>query len=106
MMKKNFLTWKIYVLVIAGTVAGGVMARTYLKSAPEAGMYDAFAQCLAQKQVTMYGAYWCPHCENQKKLFGSAWEYVPYEECAIRGQREQAANPHNIGPQVICFSLC
>lgn len=42
---------------------------------------DAFAKCLSDKQVVMYGAAWCPHCQNEKKLFGSSFEYVPYVEC-------------------------
>lgn len=42
---------------------------------------DVFAQCLAQKGVTMYGAEWCPHCKDQKKLFGESWKLVPYVEC-------------------------
>ncbi len=42
---------------------------------------QAFAQCLATKKVTMYGAYWCSHCQNQKALFGDAFKYVPYVEC-------------------------
>lgn len=42
---------------------------------------DAFAQCLAEKNVTMYGAEWCSHCQDQKRLFGSSFEYVPYVEC-------------------------
>lgn len=29
----------------------------------------------------MYGAYWCPHCQAQKKLFGDSFQYVPYVEC-------------------------
>jgi hypothetical protein len=44
-------------------------------------VYDNFAQCLAVKKVTMYGAYWCSHCHNQKSLFGDAFRYVPYVEC-------------------------
>lgn len=42
---------------------------------------DGFARCLGDKKVTMYGAAWCPHCQNQKKLFGSSFKYVPYVEC-------------------------
>jgi hypothetical protein len=36
----------------------------------------------------MYGAYWCPHCANQKALFGEDIfnEHVEYVECAIPGQ--------------------
>jgi len=42
---------------------------------------DAFAKCLAEKGITMYGAYWCPHCKNEKQAFGSSFQYVPYVEC-------------------------
>ena len=42
---------------------------------------DSFAQCLAGKGITMYGADWCPHCQQEKKAFGSAFKYVPYVEC-------------------------
>jgi len=45
------------------------------------GQYDAFAQCFAQKNITMYGAEWCTHCQAQKKLFGDSFKYVPYIEC-------------------------
>jgi hypothetical protein len=39
------------------------------------------AKCLASQNVAMYGAYWCPHCQNQKEAFGSAFQYIPYVEC-------------------------
>ncbi len=42
---------------------------------------DAFAQCLAEKKITMYGADWCPHCLNEKHAFGDSFKYVPYVEC-------------------------
>ncbi len=47
--------------------------------------YDNFAKCLASKQARMYGLYWCPHCAEQKEMFGKAFHYVPYVECAIKG---------------------
>jgi len=47
--------------------------------------YDSFAQCLTEKSVTMYGAWWCPHCSNQKKLFQGAFENVNYVECSNPG---------------------
>jgi glutaredoxin len=53
--------------------------------------YDEFAKCLATKQVKMYGLYWCPHCADQKAMFGKAFEYVPYVECGIKGSHEMAA---------------
>jgi len=52
--------------------------------------YDSFAKCLATKQAKMYGLYWCPHCAEQKAMFGKAFQYVPYVECAIKDSRELA----------------
>ncbi len=54
------------------------------------GEYDEFAQCLTDSGAKMYGAYWCPHCANQKKLFGSSFSFVDYIECDPRGDN---ANP-------------
>lgn len=45
------------------------------------GNLDEFAKCLAEKEVTMYGAYWCSHCKSEKARFGSSFKYVPYVEC-------------------------
>ena len=39
----------------------------------------------------MYGLYWCPHCIEQKQMFGEAFHYVPYVECAIKGSRGRGA---------------
>ena len=37
----------------------------------------------------MYGAFWCPHCREQKALFGEAFKQVPYIECDPRGENAQ-----------------
>lgn len=51
----------------------------------------ALAKKLSKEGVTMYGAYWCPHCKRQKELFGKeAWKYINYVECAPKGY---GANP-------------
>ncbi len=47
---------------------------------------EKFAKCLGKKKVTMYGAWWCPHCADQKKEFGPAFAYINYVECAIPGK--------------------
>jgi hypothetical protein len=70
-------------------IAGGIVVLFILAYA--AGWYyrnhryDGFAKCLASKQAKMYGLYWCPHCAEQKEMFGRAFQYVPYVECAIKG---------------------
>jgi hypothetical protein len=42
---------------------------------------DLFAKCLTLKGVKMYGSATCPHCANQKALFGESFKYVDYIEC-------------------------
>lgn len=48
---------------------------------------DAFAECLAEKGATMYGADWCPHCQNEKKAFGDSFRIVPYILCPAEPQK-------------------
>jgi hypothetical protein len=44
------------------------------------------AKILHSKGVSMYGAYWCPHCSRQKELFGAeAWSQMNYVECSPKG---------------------
>ena len=46
------------------------------------------AQHLNEVEAKKYGAYWCPHCYEQKQLFGKeAFDKVTYIECA------EPANP-------------
>jgi len=53
------------------------------------GSFDELAQCLTNNRVKMYGAYWCPHCQSQKKAFGRSWKYIDYVECALPGGKGQ-----------------
>ncbi len=46
------------------------------------GQYDELAQCLTDKGVKFYGAFWCPHCRDQKKIFGNSAKLLPYVECS------------------------
>ena len=47
--------------------------------------HDGFTRCLKDRGVKMYGAWWCPHCQEQKEMFGASFEYAPYIECGIKG---------------------
>ncbi len=49
--------------------------------------YDSFAQCLTDQGVKMYGAWWCPHCSNQKAEFEGAFDKINYTECSDPGSR-------------------
>src|ERR1035438_1418152 len=46
--------------------------------------YDGLAQCMAAKQVKMYGAYWCSHCADRSEILGRPYRFV-YEECGVPG---------------------
>lgn len=50
------------------------------------GKYKDLAMCLTEKGVKMYGAFWCSHCGNQKKMFGDDVKYITYIECDARGK--------------------
>ena len=74
------------ILIMAAVVMIFYSSRT----PAELGIYDDFAKCITNSGAKMYGAYWCPHCITQKKLFGSSFQYIAYVECDPRGD---GANP-------------
>ncbi|GAC1462811.1 MAG: vitamin K epoxide reductase family protein [Chamaesiphon sp.] len=50
----------------------------------------ALARHLKEIGAKMYGAYWCPHCYEQKQLFGKeAFSEINYVECAPDGKNAQ-----------------
>ncbi|HEY3305805.1 MAG TPA: vitamin K epoxide reductase family protein [Candidatus Binatia bacterium] len=51
----------------------------------------ALADHLAKTDAKFYGASWCPHCQEQKKMFGAAADRLPYVECSPRGPRTPPA---------------
>jgi hypothetical protein len=51
---------------------------------------ENLAKFLKEKGMILYGAYWCPHCKEQKELFGDAVQYLDYVECDAKGPN---ANP-------------
>lgn len=77
-MKNNKLIIILFLALLAVFVLWVLFSRSKI---PQPGQYDGFAKCLAAKGVTMYGADWCGHCQNEKNAFGSAFEFVPYVEC-------------------------
>jgi len=83
-MKKRATLWIIIVsLALVGLIAWR------LNASRKPGTYDAFAQCLKDKGAIFYGAFWCPHCQNQKAMFGSSAKKLPYVECSTPDGRGQ-----------------
>ncbi|NJK67537.1 MAG: vitamin K epoxide reductase family protein [Microcoleus sp. CSU_2_2] len=51
----------------------------------------ALARHLRQIGAKEYGAYWCPHCHDQKMLFGKeAAKFVDYVECDPKGKNSRS----------------
>ena len=49
-----------------------------------------FAKFLTENNIKMYSAYWCPHCHDQKQLFGKkAVKELTVIECAQDGKDNQ-----------------
>lgn len=72
---------KITIGVLIGAVLALVGYGIYDYSQP--GKYDEFAQCIKDSGAVFYGAFWCPHCQDQKKMFGKSEKKLPYVECSI-----------------------
>ncbi len=57
----------------------------------EPGKYDQLAQCIVESGTKMYSAWWCPHCSEQKKAFGSSFKILEeggaHIECSPGGIR-------------------
>ena len=72
------------VFLLAGLVAAMWYVQRPAQASPE---IIAFAKCLRDKGITMYGADWCSHCQNEKAAFGTAFRFVPYVECPKEPKR-------------------
>jgi thiol-disulfide isomerase/thioredoxin len=72
-----------YGLLVVAIIAGLIFVRNNSEKTVESRMtiYDTFAQCLTDAGAKFYGAYWCPHCQEQKKLFQNS-KLLPYIECS------------------------
>lgn len=73
------------ILIIFLTVVAFILVRIMDKKEAATDNRYAFASCLTEKGVKMYGAYWCPHCQEQKKTFGKSFKNIDYVECAVPG---------------------
>ena len=72
-------------IAIIALLIVAVFALAYYLWHREQHKHDAFARCLTERGVKMYGAWWCPHCVEQKEKFDASFEYVTYVECGVKG---------------------
>ena len=72
----------------ATSTGAGVAPVVTTDSSPAA---KALAEHLTADGAVMYSAYWCPHCHDQKQMFGKeASQILNIVECATDGENNQA----------------
>jgi uncharacterized membrane protein/glutaredoxin len=79
------------VAIVTLTATLGVYANQGKLAAQSNSYAGRLAQHLTATNAKMYGAYWCSHCENQKRKFGEAQKLIPYIECDANGVNPQTA---------------
>ena len=84
-MKKQTIFIILIILVVVIVIGVGV----YSNKNKTPSKYDSFAKCISDSGAKFYGAFWCSHCNNQKKMFGSSKEYLPYVECSEKDGASQ-----------------
>lgn len=56
-------------------------------TAEDATRRRELAEHLRDRGDVLYGAFWCPECAEQKRLFGAAADALPYVECGFGSPR-------------------
>ncbi|HVS79905.1 MAG TPA: thioredoxin domain-containing protein [Candidatus Paceibacterota bacterium] len=93
-MKKKTIFITVAVIAVVAAIV------TAVTIAPQkSGAYDQFAQCIKDSGTTFYGAFWCPHCRDQKAEFGKSAKYLPYVECSTSDGQSQNATCNAAGIQ-------
>ncbi len=85
----------IFIIILIIVVAGVVTLTSFMSSSSRGPNLTAFAQCLTNSGAKFYGAFWCPHCQAEKALFGAAVSKLPYVECSTpdaNGQTQVCIN--------------
>ena len=77
----------IFWLLLLAIIVLGIGASFLVGARP--ARLDGFTQCLKDRGAVFYGAFWCPHCQATKRLFGSSAKYLPYVECSTPDGKAQ-----------------
>jgi uncharacterized membrane protein len=99
-------SWSSFATKTAGAAAVAIVAlhlyyAGYIGNAPqpEDPWIRSLAEHLSQSDAKFYGASWCPHCAEQKHIFGASERRLPYVECSPGGPnapQSQACKDKNI----------
>lgn len=77
-MKKYFLlVFLAFIIFIAGCSSSG---ETVIDT-------EKLANCLTDNGAIFYGSSTCPHCTEQKAMFGEDVDKINYVECSVERER-------------------
>jgi uncharacterized membrane protein len=82
----------VLIIIILHLHYSGYIGKT---AGPEDPWVRGLVEHLAKTDAKFYGASWCPHCSDQKELFGPSSSRVPYIECSPGGPRAPQAQACN-----------
>jgi hypothetical protein len=85
MTKNKFIVFIIIVVIVVAGL-GFLFSQTEKTKTSE---LDGFAQCISDSGAKFYNTFWCNHCQDQKKMFGSSVKYIPSIECSTLDGRGQ-----------------
>jgi thiol-disulfide isomerase/thioredoxin len=80
---QKIIPWFVGILIVGGLISLLVI------QAKKPGQYDSFAQCINNTGTKFYGAFWCPHCQATKAMFGKSAKKLPYIECSTPDSKGQ-----------------
>ncbi len=83
MKKQIAIIVGVLILVLAGAF--------FAQKDTGSNVYDSFATCIKDSGATFFGAFWCPHCREQKAMFGNSAKLLPYVECSSPDGQTQLA---------------
>ncbi len=73
----------VFVIIVLGIV---LLMKMIIGAADISSKYDGFMKCMADKGVKMYGAFWCPHCQEQEAALQTSRQNMTsvglYVECS------------------------
>jgi len=82
--KMKFILFIVVLVIIVIFIGLMTKAKTV-----KPGQYDQLAKCLTDGGAKFYGTFWCTHCQNQKKMFGTSASLLPYVECSSSDGKSQ-----------------
>src|SRR5687768_10260694 len=86
--------WLLQTAIPAALVIGALHVQASDRTArgPEDPYLRGLAERVADSGAVFYGASWCPHCQQQKAMFGASQDRLPYVECSPGGPRGAVAS--------------